>query len=479
MKSEFQQPRSAHFPDAGQAVMAGGVAVAGAWPSFAAGGTPAACLVDASRYPDPCGDWTLDDMCARTGRRMPSTPARRRRTRRRSGAHAAGADWHWVELTVRTGSQGGIACSLCLVPGGHGIGAQAGRRPAPARRAAARGATAGRSDRRRGPGAHSSACSAPTATSSTRACGPIWPSIFTDDAVRELSGRRLHRQAQHPRAPVPQCRQRADGHGRAGRQPSLQPHEHPAGGAPRSGGHDGAVDAGGRWRCSAAWAAAPPGPKASTRCSTARKTASGRSRSSTTTPASARPMQRAGRRRRRHAAACRGGAPRRAAPAACASAGPGPATSDCEGFPAACIAPFHYANPGQPAAGAHAWTRGARRRSAVDRVDARSAWPNSRGARRASPTSSRSRTCSASTVTTTTARSGTRWRTCSPPTARIEFAQQGVFVGQRRVRQFLGTLGPHGLVSRAGSTTASSCRSIVTVAPDGQTARDRAAASCR
>jgi hypothetical protein len=25
--------------------------------------TPAACLVDASAWPDPCGDWRLDDIC--------------------------------------------------------------------------------------------------------------------------------------------------------------------------------------------------------------------------------------------------------------------------------------------------------------------------------------------------------------------------------------------------------------------------------
>ena len=114
----------------------------------------------------------------------------------------------------------------------------------------------------------------------------------------QLSGRRVHRQGKHSPAPVPQCRQRADGRGGPGEQPPLQPHEHPAGGAPGSRRATPQRDAGARWQCSAASMAARPGPRACTRCSTARKTASGKSRSWTTTRGSARRMQPAGLRHR-------------------------------------------------------------------------------------------------------------------------------------------------------------------------------------
>ena len=54
----------------------------------------------------------------------------------------------------------------------------------------------------------------------------------------------------------------------------------------------------------------------------------------------------------------------------------------------------------------------------------------------------------------------------------IEFAQQGVFVGKRRVRQFLGSLGPHGLVA-GWMNDRIQLQVIVDVAPDGRTARAR------
>ena len=41
-----------------------GVALGAMLPgSLLQAGAPAACLVDASSWPDPCGDWQLDDIC--------------------------------------------------------------------------------------------------------------------------------------------------------------------------------------------------------------------------------------------------------------------------------------------------------------------------------------------------------------------------------------------------------------------------------
>ena len=55
----------------------------------------------------------------------------------------------------------------------------------------------------------------------------------------------------------------------------------------------------------------------------------------------------------------------------------------------------------------------------------------------------------------------------------IEFAQQGVFAGRKRVRQFLGSLGPHGLVP-GWMNDRIQLQIIVDVAPDGLSARVRA-----
>ena len=54
----------------------------------------------------------------------------------------------------------------------------------------------------------------------------------------------------------------------------------------------------------------------------------------------------------------------------------------------------------------------------------------------------------------------------------IEFAQQGVFAGRKRVRQFLGSLGPHGLVP-GWMNDRIQLQIIVDVAPDGGSARSR------
>jgi triacylglycerol lipase len=131
---------------------------------------------------------------------------------------------------------------------------------------------------------------------------------------------------------------------------------------------------------------------------------------------------------------------------------------ECDGFPAACIAPFHYETVG------NAWNVPARRGSRdiaqlahrallledeqkienLQRIYGyyldRAMWDQ---------------------VADLFAEDGT-----------IEFGQQGVYAGKNRVRQFLGSLGPHGL--RDGWLNDHiQLQIIVDVAPDGQTARVR------
>lgn len=74
---------------------AGVMAMSGAWPTALLAAPPAVCLVDASRYPDTCGDWTVDHVCSHwppyafhTGSARPHTLPR--------AMESAGADWHWV-----------------------------------------------------------------------------------------------------------------------------------------------------------------------------------------------------------------------------------------------------------------------------------------------------------------------------------------------------------------------------------------------
>jgi hypothetical protein len=93
MKSELQNlDRRQFLMQAG--VMAGAMVVVGAWPVSLLAATPA-CLVDASRYPDPCGDWTVDHVCSQWPPYAFNTGAARPHTVP-SGATVASADWHWA-----------------------------------------------------------------------------------------------------------------------------------------------------------------------------------------------------------------------------------------------------------------------------------------------------------------------------------------------------------------------------------------------
>jgi acetyl esterase/lipase len=138
---------------------------------------------------------------------------------------------------------------------------------------------------------------------------------------------------------------------------------------------------------------------------------------------------------------------------------------ECEGFPAACIAPFHYGNPGKTDAG-HAWTtvshspsRGDARKRAADL------------AHRASLLRDEQRVENLQRiygfyldramwdhVADLFADDGT-----------IEMGLQGVYVGKKRVREFLNLLGPHGL-KEGWLNDHIQLQTIVDVSADGNTA---------
>jgi hypothetical protein len=142
----------------------------------------------------------------------------------------------------------------------------------------------------------------------------------------------------------------------------------------------------------------------------------------------------------------------------------------CEGFPAACIAPFTY-NPANPT-GAHAWTVAPQLPVGSARVDAATVGELARRA---------ARLADATEIENLQRIYGfyydrAQWDQMSDlfaASGTIEFAQQGVFVGRKRVRQFLGSLGPHGLVP-GWMNDRIQLQVIVDVAPDGRTARARA-----
>ena len=172
------------------------------------------------------------------------------------------------------------------------------------------------------------------------------------------------------------------------------------------------------------------------------------------------------------------GAARAAPPAGAAAAGRAicrirriaPRNEACGGFPAACVGPFHYTNPGVTDAG-HVWTTvdaaagataGAPRRASALRI--------SRRARSGSPTSRKSRTCKRSTATTSIGACGTRSRICSPTTARSRWACAASMSARPRVREFLNLLGPVGLKDGELYDHVQ-LQVVVHVAPDGRSAK--------
>lgn len=143
---------------------------------------------------------------------------------------------------------------------------------------------------------------------------------------------------------------------------------------------------------------------------------------------------------------------------------------DCDGFPRACIAPFHYANPGTPEGG-RAWSEPGPGPLSKDGEPARDA---DTLALRAARLRDEQRIENLQRVYGYYL-DRAQWDQLADLFAddgTIEFAQAGVYVGRKRVREFLGTLGPAGLVP-GWLNDHIQLQPIVTVAADGRTARIR------
>jgi hypothetical protein len=142
----------------------------------------------------------------------------------------------------------------------------------------------------------------------------------------------------------------------------------------------------------------------------------------------------------------------------------------CEGFPAACIAPFHYTNPGITEAG-HAWTTSDFQSSGMS-ADVR---------KRAGELLHRARLLQDEQQIENLQRiygyylDRAMWDHVADLFAEngtIEMGLQGVYVGKKRVREFLNLLGPHGL-THGWLNDHIQLQTLVTVAADGKTARAR------
>ncbi|HEY6925709.1 MAG TPA: nuclear transport factor 2 family protein, partial [Steroidobacteraceae bacterium] len=144
---------------------------------------------------------------------------------------------------------------------------------------------------------------------------------------------------------------------------------------------------------------------------------------------------------------------------------------ECDGFPAACIAPFHYGNPGRTAA-AHAWTISDAQLSAQLDIN---------------------RHANLRTVLADLSRRATRledeqtienlqriygyyfdraaWDQVADlfaTNATVEIGLQGVYVGKQHLRRFLETLAPQGL-SAGVLNDHIQLQTLVDIAPDGRT----------
>jgi triacylglycerol lipase len=136
----------------------------------------------------------------------------------------------------------------------------------------------------------------------------------------------------------------------------------------------------------------------------------------------------------------------------------------CEGFPAACIAPFHYGNPGtRPTP---AWTASA---VAPLRGDAR---------QQAGLLLARAQRLADEQAVENLQRvygyylDRAYWDQLADlfaDNATVEYAQQGVYVGKKRIRDYFGQLGPHGLVP-GWMNDHIQLQTVVTVSADGRQA---------
>lgn len=142
---------------------------------------------------------------------------------------------------------------------------------------------------------------------------------------------------------------------------------------------------------------------------------------------------------------------------------------DCEGFPKACIAPFHYANPSTPE-GARAWAPpgAALSKDGQPPIDADGLALRAERLRAEQQIENLQRIYGYYL-------DRAQWDQLADLFAddgTIEIAQQGVYVGKKRVRAFLGTLGPAGL-EPGWLNDHIQLQPIVTISRDGQRARIR------
>ncbi len=144
---------------------------------------------------------------------------------------------------------------------------------------------------------------------------------------------------------------------------------------------------------------------------------------------------------------------------------------ECDGFPAACIAPFHYANPGT-AAGGTIWNTDTLVASVKGGGDAR---------RRAADLARRAARLKDTQDIENLQRiygyylDRNMWDQLAELFAEdgtIEWGQQGVYVGKKRVRAFLDLFGPRGATDGVLNDHIQ-LQPIVDVAPEGLTARIR------
>jgi acetyl esterase/lipase len=149
---------------------------------------------------------------------------------------------------------------------------------------------------------------------------------------------------------------------------------------------------------------------------------------------------------------------------------------DCDGFPKACIAPFHYGNPGTTAA-SDAWVLP----DAAALAAAAATIPQGELANRLADLTHRITLLNDAQQIENLQRiygyylDRAMWDQAADlfaPDATIESGQQGVYVGKRRVRAFLGLSGPQGL-SYGWMNDHMQLQPIVDVAPDGLTAHAR------
>ena len=147
----------------------------------------------------------------------------------------------------------------------------------------------------------------------------------------------------------------------------------------------------------------------------------------------------------------------------------------CEGFPEACIAPFHYENLGSTSGGP-AWPS-----AGLTATSTRASEADDDVAERAAALAERAqRLADEQEIENLIKIYGyyldrRMWDHVADLFAddgTIEMAQRGVYEGKERVREFLGLLGPQGL--RDGDLNDHvQLQPIVTVAPDGRTAKAR------